>query len=398
MSDEVPPARPAGPAARAVERAYTTAGYPDRGLTFVAGEGVHLLDEAGGRWLDLMTNYGVSIFGHGHPRILNALTAQAGRLLSLHGSFANDARAAAARALVARCGGGLARVCFANSGAEAVEAALKFAVLATGRKRFVACAAGFHGKTLGALSATHEPKYRLPFEPLLWEFARVEFGNADALGRALDERTAAFIVEPVLGEGGLRRPPAGFLAAARDLCGESGALLILDEIQSGMGRTGTFLAAGPEAAPFDIVCLGKGLAGGVPIGAAVVSPAVAARIPRGLQTSTFGGNPLAAAGIVAALDLLDEDLLRSVREVGAYFLERLEALAGDRGLEARGAGLMLGLRVPGGRDKVLKALQERKVLAIPAADDVVRFLPPFILKKEHVDFAVRALAEALAGS
>lgn len=380
--------------ARAIERAFMAPGYADRGLTFVRGEGVHLIDERGDRWLDLMSNYGVSIFGHGHPRLVEALARQAGRLLSLHGSFHNDARAAAARALSTRCGAGPGKVCFTNSGAEAVEAALKFAALATGRRRFVACRRGFHGKTLGALSATHEPRLRAPFEPLLWDFVRVEHGDIDALERAL-EGAAAFIVEPIQGEGGIRTAPSGYLREAGELCRARGAILIADEIQSGMGRTGRFLASDEDAGPRDIVCLGKGLAGGIPAGAAVVSAEIAAGIPRSIQTSTFGGNPLASAGIAAALALLDDDLLAHVREIGSYFRQRLANLPTTRIEEVRGVGLMIGVRVTGPRDLVLKRLQDSRVLAIPAGEDTVRFLPPYVIERGHVDFAADALLAAL---
>jgi acetylornithine/LysW-gamma-L-lysine aminotransferase len=379
-----------------LQKKYLVPTFPNRGVVFVEGEGVYLKDVRGEKYLDAMTNYGVNIFGYGHPDITAALARQVGRLTTLHGSFANDERAEAAQELIGRCGGGLAQLYFANSGAEANEAALKFAALATGRKRFIACRGGYHGKTLGALSATDGEKYRKPFEPLVWDFRFIRYGEAAALEAALDAETAALIVEPIQGESGVRLPANGFLRQAADLCRSRGGLLILDEVQTGCGRTGTFLRSQAEGLSYDIVTLGKGLAGGIPVGAALVSAAVAEKIPRGAHTSTFGGNPLACAGIKATLRLLDEGRLAHVAAVGSYFLEELARLSSSLIKEARGKGLMLGLEVAEARDDILKALQRERVLAAPAGENVVRFLPPFIFEKDHVDFIINKLRRVLA--
>jgi len=379
-----------------LQKTYTVGTYLNRGLTFVAGEGVYLRDAAGEAYLDLMSSYGVDIFGHGHPAVVARLTDQIRTLTTLHGSFANDRRAEAARALVARCGGGLARAFFSNSGSEANEAALKFAVLATGRRRFVACRRGYHGKTLGALSATDGRKFREAFEPLIWDFAFVPYGDADALAAAVDAATAGFIVEPVLGEGGVVAPEPGYLRRAAEICGAKGALLLIDEIQTGTGRTGTFLASASEGIAYDILTLGKGLACGIPVGATLVSPRVADRIPRSAHTSTFGGNPLAAAGILAALELLDGPTAEHVRRTGEYFREGLRAIGGSEIAAVRGRGLMIGIQVRSRRDEILRRLQDEKVLAIPAGDDVVRFLPPYVVQKDHIDGALRTLAGVLS--
>ena len=380
-----------------LQKKYAVGTYVNRGVTFVAGEGVHLKDASGAAYLDLMSNYGVDIFGHGHPVVVARLTDQVRTLTTLHGSFANDKRAEAARALVGRCGGGLAQVFFSNSGSEANEAALKFAVLATGRRRFVACLRGYHGKTLGALSMTDGKKFREPFEPLPWDAAFVPYGDADALAAAVDGATAAFIVEPVLGEGGVVVPEPGYLRRAAEICRAKGALLIVDEIQTGAGRTGDFLASAAEGIDYDIVTLGKGLAGGIPVGATLVSRAVADRIPRSSHTSTFGGNPLAAAGVLAALELLDAVMAERVRALGAYFRAGLRAIASPEIVDVRGRGLMIGVEVRGRRDEILKRLQDDRVLAIPAAESVVRFLPPFVLQPADIDQGLAALAKALSG-
>ena len=372
--------------------------YGNRGLTLTEGEGIWLKNPAGDKYMDLMTNYGVNIFGHGHPEIVAALSAQLRRLTTLHCSFANDVRADAARALLKRCAGGLSRLYFSNSGAEAIEAAVKFSVLATGRKTFIRCGGGYHGKTLGALSATGGAKYRSAFEALLLDFVEVPYDDVQALSSALDGRVAGFFVEPVQGEGGVRPASPGYLKAAGDLCRAAGALLIVDEIQTGLGRTGTFLASEPEGLAYDIVTLAKGLGGGIPIGATLVSPAVAARVPKASHTCTLGGNPLAAAGILASLRVLDDGLISHVREIGEYFSRRLRQAGLAGALEIRGKGLMLGVRVKAGRDLILKALQGERILACPAGEDVVRFLPPYIIRKPEIDLAMEGIARAFEAS
>ncbi len=379
-----------------LQREYTVPTYTDRKLALVLGDGVYLQDESGSRYLDFMSNYGIAIFGYRHPDITRRLTEQLERLPNLHGSFANDVRAEAARRLVARCGGGLARVCFTNSGAEANEAALKFAVLATGKKRFIACRGGYHGKTLGALSATDSAKYRQTLEPLIWDFRFIPYGEPEALERAIDNDTAAFIVEPIQGESGVRIPAEGYLGHAARICRSRGALMIVDEIQTGTGRTGRFLASHAEGLTYDIVTLGKGLAGGIPVGATLVSAAVARGVARGAHTSTFGGNPLAAAGILAVLELMDQERLGHISAIGKRFLEGLRGLPGPNIVEARGRGLMIGLELRRSRDEVLERLQREGVLAAPAGENVVRFLPPYIVEMTHVDIVLGRLERILA--
>ncbi len=374
-----------------LQKKYLVPTFINRGLILIEGEGPYLIDSSGEKYLDFMTNYGVNIFGYGHPEITRSLIRQIQRLTTLHGSFASDVRAEAAWELVGRCGGGLSRVYFGNSGAEANEAALKFAVLATGRKKFVVCRDGYHGKTLGALSATWGAKYRTAFEPLLWQFEFVDYNNPAALEEALDEATAGFLVEPIQGESGVRTPDPGFLKLAMEICHARQALLIIDEIQTGAGRTGHFLASHPELIPYDIICLGKGLAGGIPVGATLVSEAVAEKIPRSSHTSTFGGNPMATSGILATLKLLDQDVLCHNADIGGYFLAGLRSIRSSLVREVRGRGLMLGLEVTGRRDEILKGLQGEKLLAIPAGESVVRFLPPYIVEKEHVDLALEKI-------
>lgn len=384
--------------AAATQREFMANLYVRRGLTLARGEGVELVSDTGERYLDLMSNYGVNILGYGHPGLEAALIAQLRALPTLHCSFVNDVRASASAELARRVNPadpGL--VYWSNSGAEAVEAALKFAAMATGKRRFVACRGAYHGKTLGALSATWGAKYREPFEPLLWEFTHVDYGDSAALEAALDEGAAAFIVEPIQGESGVVVPPEGYLRSARQLCTDRGALLITDEVQSGVGRTGRFLAAEHEGVAADIVCLGKGLAGGIPVGATVVTRAVGERLERGAHSSTFGGNPLALAGARFVLATLDAAMLQHVSLTGEAFLAALRSVTHDLVPGARGRGLMLGLVVSDRRDDILRGLQQHKVLAVPAGSHVVRFLPPYAIESSHIDRAVGALRDTLRG-
>lgn len=382
-----------------LQKKYLAPTYINRGATFISGEGVYLIDQNGERYLDMMSNYGVNLFGYGNEAITKALRGQLEALTTLHCSFNNDQRAQAASNLVQRCTRGLSQVYFGNSGTEAIEAALKFAVLSTGRKKFVAMRKGYHGKTLGALSATAAKKYRKDFQPLLWDFEHVEFNNLRALKEALDDQVAAVILEPIQGEGGITPADEDYLLEVRQLCDEYDALLIIDEIQSGLGRTGAFLAT-PENVYPDILALGKGLAGGVPVGATLINEKVARAISKGIHSSTFGGNPLACAGIAATLNQLDEGLFSHVQEVCTSFMEGLQGIANDYDLilDVRGRGLMLGVELNSDshfRDNVLKEFQKRKILVIPAGENVVRFLPPLVIQQSHLNQVTSAFREIL---
>ncbi|MEI6532571.1 MAG: aspartate aminotransferase family protein [Candidatus Roizmanbacteria bacterium] len=376
-----------------LQQKYVLGTYAQRGLTIIKGDGVYLYSDSGDQYLDCMTNYGVNILGHNNNDINTIITEQASRLLTLHGSFANDMRALSAQALVERCGNGLSKVYFSNSGAEANEAGLKFAVMVTGKKKFISAIHGYHGKTLGALSATYEKKYRELFEPLMWEFEFVSFNDIDALRNVIDSNTAGVILEPIQGEGGVLVPNDDYLYQVKELCRLHKVLLILDEVQSGMGRTGTFLASQQSHIMYDIVNLGKGLAGGLPVGATLVSEEVAKKIPKLIHSSTFGGNPFVCAGIIATLKQLNESMLVHVSEMGTYFIEQLMKIKTPHIKEVRGKGLMIGIELTIDRNTVLKALQKNHILAIPAGTNVVRFLPSYLIQKEHIDEVVHSLSE-----
>jgi len=380
---------------RYLQSKYVVPSYANRGLTLVKGKGVYLFDDTGNKYLDLMSNYGVNIFGYNNAQINKAIINQIKRLLTLHGSFTSDIRAEASEKLVKRCGEAYGKVYWSNSGAEAIDAALKFAALSTNRKKFVSAKNSFHGKTLGALSATGIEKYRKAYEPLLWQFVQVDYNEADQLKNAVDEKTAAVILEPIQGEAGIIVPEKGYLKKARAICDEIGCLLILDEVQTGVGRTGWFLASHADSVRADLVCLGKGLAGGLSVGATIMINELAKKIPKSSQTSTLGGNPLVCAGVLATLESLDEKTLLHIQKTGRYLINSLKSIKSDLIVEIRGEGLMIGIQVGKDRDRILKALQSNGVLAIPAADSVVRFLPPYIIGKKDIDDAVSIFEKAL---
>lgn len=377
------------------QQKYLVQTYVNRGLTFLKAKGVSLYDVQNKKYLDMMSNYGVNIFGHNHPKITKTIMAQLKRIVDLHCSFNNDVRAEASEKLINKCGEYYSQIYWSNSGTEANEAALKFAVLATGKKKFIYCDHSYHGKTLGALSVTGGKKYRDPFEPLIWQTIQIAYNDLQALEKKIDKDTAAFIVEPIQGESGIIPGAPGYLKKVREICDKKGVLLIFDEIQTGTGRTGKFLASHWEGVNADILCLGKGLAGGLPVGATIVNSKVGSKITKAMHTCTFGGNPLVCAGTLAILELLNEPLLKHILEISKYFIASLKKIKSDLIVDIRGKGLMIGIEVKGKRNDILKKLQENFVLAIPAGDNVVRFLPPYIVKEKDVDFTVEKLSKVL---
>ncbi|MEJ5225704.1 MAG: aspartate aminotransferase family protein [Anaerolineales bacterium] len=377
------------------ELKHTAGVYVKQNFAIVRGEGALLFDSDGNAYIDCSSGHGVANLGHAHPRVAAAIAEQAARLITLFETFPNDQRAALMEKLTALTPG-LERVFFCNSGTESNEAAIKFARLSTGRTGIVAAMRGFHGRTLGALSATWNKKYREPFEPLVPDYHHIAFNNIAALEKAITENTAAVLLEAVQGEGGVYPAEPEFLQAARRLCTERGALLVMDEVQTGFGRTGKMFAYQHYDIFPDMVCVAKSLAGGVPMGAVLIGPAVKNLAP-GLHGSTFGGNPLSCAAGVAALTAIEEeDLPRQAAEKGAYLMEKLRALHLPIIREVRGLGLMVGIEL---RQKVapyLRALQERRIIALNAGMTVIRLLPPLVITYEQLDAVVEALADVLA--
>src|ERR1700732_5398376 len=300
--------------------------HASRGVTLVRGEGCYLWDDKDRRYLDLMTNYGVNLLGHAHPQVTDAIRLQASQLTNAHQSFETPARQDFLDALGALLPPPLTRISFGNSGAEAVEAALKFARVATGRIGIIATHRAYHGRTFGALSAPSDAKYRYPFAPMLEGVRHIPFDDLEALDKVLDDSVAAVIVEPIQGEGGIRVPADGYLKAIRERCTARGILLICDEIQTGF-RTGSPFAFTREDIVPDILCLSKSIANGLPLGVTMTTEAVSDRIPKGSHGSTFAGNPLVCAAGTATLRVLaDETLHGRARQAGERFQERVRGL------------------------------------------------------------------------
>ncbi len=377
------------------ETQFTSGVYGKRDRAIVQGRGVFVWDEAGRRYIDCVAGIGVANVGHCHPALTRAIAEQAQTLLTCQEMFYNDRRAELLARLVTVLPEGLARLYLCNSGTEAVEAALKFARLSTGRKGVVAAMRGFHGRTLGALSATHKEKYRAAFAPLVPDFAHVPFGNIERMRTAVTGQTAAVIVEVVQGEGGVRPGTADYFQALRQLCDERGALLIIDEVQTGFGRTGRWFACEHAGVVPDIICLGKAIAGGVPMGAVGIGERVTG-LAAGAHGSTFGGNPLACAAALAALAVYeDEGLIVRSAAMGTYFQTSLAAIESPLIREVRGLGLMIGMELKVRAMPIVQALMERGILVLTAGATVLRFLPPLTIGREEIDAVVTAVAEVL---
>jgi len=363
------------------------------------GEGVRVWDVDGREYLDFVGGIAVSSLGHAHPAVVAAVTAQVARLAHTSNLYLHEPGVRLAERLVGLLGLP-ARVFFANSGAEANECALKLARKHGGRDRprIVACHGSFHGRTLGALSVTGNPSKREPFRPLPEPVTFVDFGDADALRAAVGADTAAVFVEPALGEGGVVPAPPGFLAAARAICDDAGALLVIDEVQSGIGRTGHWFAGQAEGVRPDVVTLAKGLGGGLPIGACLGVGAAGELFAPGDHGSTFGGNPVSCAAALAVLDTIaDQHLLDQVKRVGEHLAERLAALAGPLVAGTRGSGLWRAVALTGPHAGAVEtAARERGLLVNAVKPDVLRLAPPLILTEDEVDEAVPLLADALA--
>ena len=390
---------------RAVEARLLLSTYERNPLLFERGEGVYLLDEKGERYLDLLSGIGVNALGYAHPAIEEAIARQSRALIHTSNLYFHEGQAELALRLTERTG--LDRVFFANTGTEAWEAALKLARAHAGLLRsegksigtkFLALEQSFHGRTFGSVSTTYKAKYREPFGPVVPGVEFVRFNDVADLRAKFSNEVCAILVESIQGEGGIRPLTQEFFAAARELTESTGALLIVDEIQAGMGRTGKWCGYQHYGIRPDITTLAKPLAGGIPLGAVLCTEEVARAIHPGMHGTTFGGGPLACAVAIAVIDAIErEGLLEHVSVVGDYFREQLHALATrhEAIVDVRGKGLMLAAELDSA-DLAKLTVQEmlkRKILINCTSDTVLRFLPPFILQKEDVDRAIAALDE-----
>ena len=367
-------------------------------IVFTRGDGVMIYDAEGNEYIDCLAGIAVASVGHANARLAEAVSEQAQKLIVCPQNLGSDTRVRFYSKLFEFVPEwtGLTRVFMANSGSEVNEAALKWARAVTRRPRFVSAKRGFSGRTMGVLSITWEKKYREPFEPLKYENDFTAYNKIEELEEYITDETAAVFLEPVQGEGGVHPAEREFLEAARRLTRERGALLIMDEVQTGVGRTGKFLATEHYGVAPDMVTLAKGLGGGVPIGALLMTDEVALGMPKGGHGTTFGGNPLAAAAGLAVLEEIEErGLLENAWEVGAYFQERLRALPSPKIRAVRGLGLMIGVELKEKVAPYIEALKDAGVLTINAGATVVRFVPPLIITKDEVDEVVERFGRVL---
>jgi predicted acetylornithine/succinylornithine family transaminase len=380
-----------------LEEQYIVPTYTRGDVVFERGAGVYLYDIGGKEYLDFISGIGTAPLGHSNPVVVEAVATQCRKIINVSNLFYTEPQLELAEKLV-KLAGMDGKVFFSNSGAEAVEAAIKLARKYTGKSGIIAAKGGFHGRTLGALSATWKEKFRLPFEPLVPGFKHISYDSLDQLEAAIDENTAAFIVEPIQGEAGIIIPTDGYIKEVRRICQMRGILLIIDEIQSGLGRTGKFFAYQHEHILPDIVVLAKGLANGIPIGATIARSEIASAIQRGEHGSTFGGNSLSAYVACKVVDyILQNKLIGEADRMGNYFIEKLKKLAEQHSSikEIRGKGLMVAIDVQdGAKDIVQRALQKGLVIN-NTSEYTLRFLPPLIIKKEEIDKCISILEELI---
>jgi acetylornithine/LysW-gamma-L-lysine aminotransferase len=378
-----------------LEERYDSGLYTKQPLVLVRGEGARLWDADGGEYIDCVGGHGVANVGHANPAVIKAVTEQIQRLTICPNGFYNDQRAQLLAELTGIAPPGLERAFLCNSGAEAVEAALKFARLSTGQTNIVAAMRGFHGRTFGALSATWRKQYRQPFEPLVPGFEFVPYNRLERMEQAVDEETAAVILEVVQGEGGVIPGDSEYLRGVQALCQERGALFIVDEVQTGFGRTGRMFASQHHELQPDLMCVAKSIAGGLPMGAVLIGPRVG-DLPKKVHGSTFGGNPLACAAALATIHYIEaEELPQRAAELGARLIDGLKAVPSPLVREVRGLGLMVGVELKGKSAPYLAALAERGVLALSAGATVMRFLPPLVIRAEDVDAVVEQVVKVL---
>jgi acetylornithine/LysW-gamma-L-lysine aminotransferase len=368
--------------------------YAKRPIVIAKGNGALVWDINGKEYIDCTGSYGVCIVGHSHPRVVEAVRRQAETLISCHASFYNDARSELLQKITKIAPKNLNKVFLANSGAEAVECAIKLARKFSGKPEIIAMMGAFHGKTMGALSATWDKKYREPFKPLVPEFKHVPPEDLEKVREAITEKTAAVLVEPIRGEGGIRVPPNGFLPGLREICDETGVLLIFDEVQTGFGRTGKIFACEHWNVVPDVLCLAKSVAGGLPLGITIAKENVMSSLKVGEHTTTFSGSPLVCAAACAAINVLvEEKLPERAAMLGRYFKEKLEVLRARHKIvrEVRGLGLMLGMELRFDVLNIVLKCMERGVLVLDAGRNILRFLPPLVIEREHIDRVIDIL-------
>ena len=367
-------------------------------VTIEKGQGSHVWDVNNKEYIDCMGGYGVALVGHRNERVVNAIKAQIGRILTVHSSFYNKTREEFLENLIKVAPKGLSQVHLNNSGSESVEAAIKFARKFSGKKGMVAMKGSYHGKSMGALSLTFNPKYRKSFQPLVEKVSFSSYGDIDELRDTVDKDTAFVILEPIQGESGIHVPPDSFLQDVRKLCDENKILLIFDEIQSGLGRTGSMWAADHWKTVPDIMCVAKGIAGGVPMGVTLVRPDILSAMKKGEHSSTFGGNPLSCAAGTATIQALTQDgLIENAKNLGQKLQHGLEELKSKHKIirEVRGKGLMIGVELRFEVKDILMEGIKNGLLLLYSGRNILRFLPPLVISEEDVTKTLKILDDLL---
>ena len=367
-------------------------------VTIEKGLGAHVWDTNNKEYIDCMGGYGVALVGHRNERVVNAIKSQIDKIITVHSSLYSKTREEFLETLCKVAPKGLTQAHLNNSGAEAIEAAMKFARKFTGKKGMVAMNGSYHGKSMGALSLTFNPKYRKAFQPLVDKVTFSPFGNIESLREKIDDDTAFVILEPIQGESGIHVAPDGFLQDVRKLCDDNGILLIFDEIQAGLGRTGRMWASEHWDTAPDILCIAKGIAGGVPMGVTMVRPDILDCISKGEHSSTFGGNPLSCAAGTATLQALTQDgLITNADKMGKLFREGLERLKEKHTVirSIRGKGLMIGIELKFEVKDILMEGIEKNLLLLYSGRNILRLLPPLVISEEDVTKSLEILDELL---
>ncbi|WP_424358864.1 acetylornithine transaminase [Methanocella sp. MCL-LM] len=385
--------RASGEEAVSKDSKYVFQTYGRQPIVITRGQGALVWDADGREYIDCVAGIAVNNVGHCHPRVVASIKEQVERLIHTSNLYYNDLQPALAEKLAKLSG--MDKVFFANSGTESIEAALKLARKETGNRGFIAAEHCFHGRTMGALSITHKDKYRKPFEPLVPGAKFVPYGDADAIKDTMDSDTAAVILEPVQGEGGVNIPNKDYLKEVKKICDRAGVVLIFDEVQTGMGRTGKWFGKDHFDVQPDIMCVAKGIAGGFPMGVMMATDEMAKAFGKGDHASTFGGSPLACAAALGTIQAMEEEHLieRSV-EMGEYMRKQLTAHCKQDFVDhVRGLGLMIGVQLKKDGNSLVAPAREKGVLINVASDTVIRMVPPFVITKEQVDRVARVVGE-----
>ncbi|MFC1786584.1 acetylornithine transaminase [Halobacteriota archaeon] len=369
---------------------YVVQTYTRQPIVISEGKGATVWDINGREYIDCVAGIAVNNVGHCHPKVVSAIKEQAERLIHTSNLYYTEIQVELAEKIASLTN--LDKVFFCNSGAEAVEAALKLARKASNKTDFIAAQGSFHGRSMGALSVTSKEKYRKSFEPLTPGIKFVPYDDAEEIQNAITPKTAAVILEPIQGEGGVNIPSDGYLRAVREVCDDSDTLLIFDEVQTGFGRTGRWFGSMHWEVQPDIMVLAKAIAGGLPMGAMVAKDSVAQKFKRGDHASTFGGNPLVCAASLGAIDALEEGLVDRSAKMGKYLIEKLGELRHDYIKEVRGKGLMIGMELKMDGSPIIDKARERGVLLNCISEKVIRFAPPLVITKEQIDEVVEVLA------